>query len=176
MGGSTSSKLSWHQDRARYKTSEDYEIPMSKRKYDDGGGVDDFKMSYDEMTTYEKSNHIHYNPMNSRWVVTKNGEHKEFWNQEQAEKYAGFEFENEKDARYSRKKYEALFGYSDGGELKVGDEICITGPTTGIIFSTISELREENKSVDFVKRGALFTIKTPEKIRPSDKLYKLVDA
>lgn len=61
-------------------------------------------------------------------------------------------------------------------DLKVGDEICITGPTTGIIFSTISELREENKSVDLVKRGALFTIKTPEKIRPSDKLYKLVDA
>jgi hypothetical protein len=85
------------------------------KQYANGGGIDDFKMSYDEMTTYEKSNHIHYNPMNSRWQVTKNGENKEFWNQEQAEKYAGFEFDYEKDSRYSRKKYEALFGYSDGG-------------------------------------------------------------
>ena len=84
-------------------------------KYANGGGVDDFKMSYDEMTTYEKSNHIHYNPMNSRWEVTKNGENKEFWNQEQAEKYAGFEFDDEKDSRYSRKRYESLFGYAKGG-------------------------------------------------------------
>lgn len=91
---------------------------IDKEKHDTmatGGGVDDFKMSYDEMTAYEKSNHIHYNPMNSRWEVTKNGVNKEFWNQEQAEKYAGFEFDNEKDSRYSRKKYEALFGYADGG-------------------------------------------------------------
>jgi hypothetical protein len=85
------------------------------KKMANGGGVDDFKMSYDEMTTYEKSNHIHYNPMNSRWQVTKNGENKEFWNQEQAEKYAGFEFDDEKDSRYSRKRYEALFGYAKGG-------------------------------------------------------------
>ena len=90
-----------------------------ENNFADGGGVDDFKMSYDEMTTYEKSNHIHYNPMNSRWEVTKNGESKEFWNQEQAEKYAGFEFDYEKDSRYSRKRYEALFGYADGG--KVGE-------------------------------------------------------
>jgi len=92
-----------------------------KNWYANGGGVDDFKMSYDEMTTYEKSNHIHYNPMNSRWEVKKNGENKEFWNQEQAEKYAGFEFDNDKDSRYSRKKYEALFGYAKGGG--VDDEV-----------------------------------------------------
>jgi hypothetical protein len=75
------------------------------------------------MTTYEKSNHIHYNPMNSRWEVTKNGENKEFWNQEQAEKYAGFEFDNDKDSRYSRKKYEALFGYAKGGRVNKMDRL-----------------------------------------------------
>jgi hypothetical protein len=91
--------------------------------FEKGGGIDDFKMSYDEMTTYEKSNHIHYNPMNSRWEVTKNGENKEFWNQEQAEKYAGFEFDNDKDSRYSRKKYEALFGYAKGGGVDDADWI-----------------------------------------------------
>jgi hypothetical protein len=98
-------------------------LDRMKEEYADGGGVDDFKMSYDEMTTYEKSNHIHYNPMNSRWEVTKNGENKEFWNQEQAEKYAGFEFDNDKDSRYSRKKYEALFGYAKGGRVNKMDRL-----------------------------------------------------
>jgi hypothetical protein len=90
--------------------------------YAGGGGVGD-KMTYDEMNDYEKSNHIHYNPMKSRWEVTKNGEHKEFWNQEEAEKFARFEYDDEKDSRYSRKRYEALFGYSQGGSMASGGEI-----------------------------------------------------
>ena len=61
-------------------------------------------------------------------------------------------------------------------DLKIGDDICITGPTTGVIFSKIEELRVDNKPVIHVKKGTEFTIITPEKVRPSDKLYKIVEA
>ena len=83
-------------------------------KYSKGGGVSD-RMTDEEIKQYEKGRYIHFNPMNSRWEVWNNGELKEFWNQEQAEKFAGFEFDDDKDSRYSRKKYESLFGYGKGG-------------------------------------------------------------
>ncbi len=61
-------------------------------------------------------------------------------------------------------------------DLKIGDDICITGPTTGVIFTKIEELRVDNKPVIQVKKGTEFTFITPEKVRPSDKLYKIVEA
>lgn len=60
--------------------------------------------------------------------------------------------------------------------LSVGDEIMITGPTTGYIETTISELRVDNQPVMKVSKGDVFTFPVSEKVRPSDKLYKLVDA
>ena len=39
LGGSTNSGLSWHQDHKRHNKSESYEIPMSKRKFADGGNI-----------------------------------------------------------------------------------------------------------------------------------------
>ncbi len=58
--------------------------------------------------------------------------------------------------------------------LKVGDEILITGPTTGAIFQTIDEIRVDLKPVQETVKGERFSIKVSEKIRPSDKLFKLV--
>lgn len=58
--------------------------------------------------------------------------------------------------------------------LKVGDEILITGPTTGAVFSTVEEIRVDLKSVDETVKGEKFSIKIADKIRPSDKLFKLV--
>ncbi len=58
--------------------------------------------------------------------------------------------------------------------LSVGDEIMITGPTTGYIEMKIEELRVDGKPTDKVVKGNVFTIMSDEKIRPSDKLYKLV--
>ncbi|MGL1889860.1 MAG: U32 family peptidase [Reichenbachiella sp.] len=60
--------------------------------------------------------------------------------------------------------------------LESGDEIMITGPTTGIVKTTIGEMRVENKAVDKVKKGDNFSIEIEEVIRPSDKLYKIVEA
>lgn len=58
--------------------------------------------------------------------------------------------------------------------VKLGDELIITGPTTGVIETTLTELRVDNKPVEMAKRGASITFPVAEKIRPSDKLYKLV--
>lgn len=58
--------------------------------------------------------------------------------------------------------------------LKVGDEILITGPTTGAITQTIEEIRVDLESVEETVKGDKFSIKLADKIRPSDKLFKLV--
>lgn len=60
--------------------------------------------------------------------------------------------------------------------LKVGDEILISGPTTGPLFDTVKELRADFKIRDSVKKGEVFSMPVKEKIRPSDKLYKIVPA
>lgn len=57
---------------------------------------------------------------------------------------------------------------------KVGDELIITGPTTGVIETVLKEMRCEDEPVQAVKRGETITFAVPEKVRPSDKLYKLV--
>jgi len=62
----------------------------------------------------------------------------------------------------------------ESGSLKVGDEILITGPTTGALFQTIEEIRVELEPVEETVKGERFSIKTEEKIRPSDKMYKMV--
>lgn len=58
--------------------------------------------------------------------------------------------------------------------LSVGDKILITGPTTGAIFHIADEIRVELESVEKANKGDHFSIKINEKIRPSDKLYKLI--
>ena len=63
----------------------------------------------------------------------------------------------------------------ESGVLQVGDEIVIIGPTTGVLFQTVDEIRVDLQSVDETKKGERFSIKVNEKIRPSDKLYKLVN-
>ncbi len=58
--------------------------------------------------------------------------------------------------------------------LKVGDKILITGPTTGALFMDVEEIRVNLLSVQETQKGELFSMKVPDKIRPSDKLFKLL--
>lgn len=60
--------------------------------------------------------------------------------------------------------------------LEKGDQVMITGPTTGIVKTKIEEMRVENQSVEKVKKGDNFSIQIDETIRPSDKLYKIISA
>ena len=58
--------------------------------------------------------------------------------------------------------------------LSVGDEILITGDTTGAYEDIVSEIRVELKPVDTVEKGNYFSMKTKELIRRNDKLFKIV--
>lgn len=57
-----------------------------------------------------------------------------------------------------------------------GDELLITGPTTGAIFVTADDIRVDLQTVTEAVKGDRFSIKTEEKIRPNDQLYKMVTA
>lgn len=59
----------------------------------------------------------------------------------------------------------------ESGELKVGDEIIITGPTTGAIPLTVEEIRVNLKPVEKTVKGERFSIQVNEKVRPSDKMF-----
>lgn len=62
-------------------------------------------------------------------------------------------------------------------DLKTGDKIIITGPTTGYIELIATEIRADDGTViPKANKGDVISIAIPEKIRPSDKLYKIVPA
>lgn len=60
--------------------------------------------------------------------------------------------------------------------LKVGDEIIISGPTTGVVQTTVTEIRVDLTPVDEGKKGERISVQIDEKLRRADKLYKLIDA
>ncbi len=60
--------------------------------------------------------------------------------------------------------------------VKLGDELLITGPTTGAVFVTAKDIRVDLETTEEAVKGDRFSIKTSEKIRPNDQLYKMVEA
>lgn len=64
----------------------------------------------------------------------------------------------------------------EAGNLKVGEEVIITGPTTGALIFKVDELRVDLKPVEEVKKGDLFSMPVPSKVRPSDRLYRWVES
>lgn len=59
-------------------------------------------------------------------------------------------------------------------DLNRGDAILITGPTTGVIEMTVDEMRVHDQPVDRVEKGTRFSIRCPDKIRRSDKLFRWI--
>jgi len=59
-------------------------------------------------------------------------------------------------------------------DLKVGDTILITGPTTGAKEMEVKEMFVNDEKGDKAQRGDSITIPLKFRIRPSDKLYKIV--
>lgn len=59
----------------------------------------------------------------------------------------------------------------ESGELNVGDEIVITGPTTGALITKIEEIRVNLQPVERANKGEYFSMPVPERIRPNDRLY-----
>ena len=60
--------------------------------------------------------------------------------------------------------------------LKKGDEIIITGPTTGVVQTVVKEIRFDMKPVEEGLKGQYISVPVDTKLRRSDKLFKVVDA
>ena len=58
--------------------------------------------------------------------------------------------------------------------FKRGDKMLITGPTTGALYVTANEIHDDNGPIEVAQQGTKVSIAVPEKVRPSDKLFKLV--
>ncbi|MBN2261317.1 MAG: U32 family peptidase [Prolixibacteraceae bacterium] len=61
-------------------------------------------------------------------------------------------------------------------DLKVGDQVLIIGPTTGVIETTVKEIRVDLETVEVASKGTRCSIVVDQKVRKADKLYKVVDA
>ena len=59
-------------------------------------------------------------------------------------------------------------------EFSVGDKMLITGPTTGALYVTVEEIHDDTHAVQTAQKGTRVSIKVPEKVRPSDKLFKII--
>jgi putative protease len=59
-------------------------------------------------------------------------------------------------------------------DLRLGDTILVTGPTTGVEEFEVIDMMVNDKRLEIAKKGDSCTIPTNFRIRPSDKLYKIV--
>ena len=64
----------------------------------------------------------------------------------------------------------------EAADLNKGDRLLITGPTTGAVYVTAGEMRYDYAPIDHAEQGRYVSIAVPEKVRPSDKLFKIVSS
>lgn len=62
----------------------------------------------------------------------------------------------------------------EASEISVGEKILITGTTTGIMNFRVDEIRYELEPVEKAEKGWRVSIPVPRKVRPNDKIYKLI--
>ena len=62
------------------------------------------------------------------------------------------------------------------GSVKIGDEILIIGPTTGVLEEKVKEIRVDEKPVTLAEKGVSCSIPVNRTVRRSDKLYKWVES
>jgi len=73
------------------------------------------------------------------------------------------------------KKAEIVELYPEAETIQVNDEIIIIGPTTGVVQSTVPEIRIEDQKVHEASRSIKCSFPLPKLVRRQDKLYKLVE-
>ncbi|MEZ4787240.1 MAG: peptidase U32 family protein [Flavobacterium haoranii] len=61
-------------------------------------------------------------------------------------------------------------------DIKKGDKVLITGPTTGVQELVIEDMMVNDTTSEKATKGDSLTLKLPFRIRLSDKLYKIVEA
>ena len=75
-------------------------------------------------------------------------------------------------------KYFSKIGVAEiavtASEIEKGERILITGPTTGVIYLDANEIRYDLNPVEKVEKGWNVSIPVTDKVRPNDKVFKLV--
>ena len=59
-------------------------------------------------------------------------------------------------------------------EIEKGEHLLITGPTTGVMYLDANEIRYDLNPVEKVEKGWNVSIPVTDKVRPNDKVFKLV--
>ena len=62
----------------------------------------------------------------------------------------------------------------DAFDLKVGDQLLVTGPTTGVKEFELTSMMVNDQPLENAKKGDSITMAVDFRVRPSDKLYKYV--
>ena len=62
----------------------------------------------------------------------------------------------------------------EASEIEKDQKMLITGPTTGILKFDASEIRYDLKPVEKAEKGWRVSVPVPDKVRPNDKVYKLI--
>ena len=62
----------------------------------------------------------------------------------------------------------------DAFDLKVGDQLLVTGPTTGVKEFELTSMMVNDQPLEHAKKGDSITLAVDFRVRPSDKLYKYV--
>ena len=62
----------------------------------------------------------------------------------------------------------------EASEIEKGQNMLITGPTTGFLKFDANEIRYDLQPVDKAEKGWRVSIPVPDKVRPNDKVYKLL--
>ncbi len=62
----------------------------------------------------------------------------------------------------------------EAAELRQGDSLLITGPTTGVAYLSADDIRYEEQTVSKAEKGWRVSMLVPKKVRPNDKLFILV--
>ncbi len=59
------------------------------------------------------------------------------------------------------------------GEIRTGNSVYITGPTTGVLETTIDEIRVDLSPVNYTRKGDVCSIAVPSQVRRGDKIYRI---
>ena len=62
----------------------------------------------------------------------------------------------------------------EAAEISLGENLLITGPTTGVMYLKAEEIRYELKPINKAEKGWRISIPVKGKVRPNDKLFKIV--
>ena len=63
----------------------------------------------------------------------------------------------------------------EASDFKIGDKLLITGNTTGVMYVTASEIHDDNGPVDHAPQHERVSVPVKGKVRPNDKVFKLVE-